>query len=69
MDMNQRMIELETKISYQEHLLQELNDVIVLQQKEITSLQVMQERMLKQMKALSPSQLARPEEESPPPHY
>jgi len=66
--MENRLIELETKISYQEHLLQELNDVIASQQQQIDRLEKEMKRMREHLKG-SDSQLARPEEEAPPPHY
>ena len=37
--MENRVVELETKISYQEHLLQELNEVVITQQNQIDALE------------------------------
>ena len=67
--MEDRIIELETKISYQEHLIQELNDVITHQQKQIDALEVEMKRIRDHLKSSNASQIARPEEEVPPPHY
>ena len=69
MDLENRIIELETKISYQEHLIQELNDVITHQQKQIDALELQMKRIQDHLKNSSSSQIARPEEEVPPPHY
>jgi len=69
MDLENRIIELETKISYQDHLLQELNEVITLQQKQIDRLEKDSRRMLEHLKASHTSGIARPEEDVPPPHY
>ena len=69
MDLNERIIELETKSSYQEHLIQELNDVVISQQKQIDSLQASMQRVSDYLKNNQGSQLARPDEEVPPPHY
>ncbi len=69
MDLNERMIELETKSSYQEHLIQELNEVIISQQKQIDALEASIQRMSDYLKNNQGSQLARPDEEVPPPHY
>jgi len=69
MDLNERIIELETKSSYQEHLMQELNEVVIAQQKQIDALQVSTQRMSDYLKNNQGSQLARPDEEVPPPHY
>jgi SlyX protein len=69
MDLNERIIELETKSSYQEHLTQELNEVVISQQKQIDALQASVQRMSDYLKNNQGSQLARPDEEVPPPHY
>ena len=67
--MEDRIIELETKISYQEHLIQELNDVITHQQKQIDALEAEMKRIRDHLKSSNASNIARPEEEVPPPHY
>ncbi|PCI41677.1 MAG: hypothetical protein COB41_10420 [Proteobacteria bacterium] len=69
MDLNERMIELETKSSYQEHLIQELNEVIISQQKQLDALEARMQRMSDYLKNNQGSQIARPDEEVPPPHY
>jgi len=69
MDLNERIIELETKSSYQEHLIQELNEVVISQQKQMDALEASMQRMSDYLKNNQGSQLARPEEEVPPPHY
>jgi SlyX protein len=67
--MEKRIIELETKLSYQDHMIQELNDVVTGQQKQIDALEVELRRIREHLKGSSESQLARPDEEVPPPHY
>jgi len=67
--MEKRLIELETKISYQDHIIGELNDVIIRQQKQIDRLEKSVKHLQEHLKGSSDSGLARPEEESPPPHY
>jgi len=69
MDLENRIIELETKISYQEHLIQELNDVITSQQKQIDQLERDIHQIRDHLKQANTSQIAKPEEEVPPPHY
>jgi len=64
-----RLTELETKISYQDHLIGELNDVVVRQQQQIDQLEKQMIRLNDHMKQASGSGLARPDEEVPPPHY
>ncbi|MDQ6967886.1 MAG: SlyX family protein [Mariprofundaceae bacterium] len=69
MELNDRIIELETKSSYQEHLIQELNEVVISQQKQMDALETSMQRMSDYLKNNQGSQLARPDEEVPPPHY
>ncbi|MDX8411243.1 MAG: SlyX family protein [Mariprofundaceae bacterium] len=67
--MDERIIELETKMAYQDHTIHELSDVIAGQQKQIDALEAKMERVLEHLKAITASDIARPEEEAPPPHY
>ncbi|MDX8403303.1 MAG: SlyX family protein [Mariprofundaceae bacterium] len=69
MDLEKHIIELETKVSYQDHIIQELNDVVTSQQKQIDVLESEFKRLREHLKTSSSSQLARPDEEVPPPHY
>ena len=69
MDLENRIIELETKISYQDHTVQELNEVVTEQQRQIDQLEKNVNKLSEHLKAQNPSDLARPEEEAPPPHY
>jgi len=67
--MEERLIELETKISYQDHLIGELNDVVTRQQQQIDKLEKEMKKMIDHLKAPDDSGIARPDEEAPPPHY
>jgi len=67
--MQNRMIELETRIAYQDHTIGELNEVVTNQQQQIDQLEKAVEQLRRHLKQSSSSGLARPEEESPPPHY
>lgn len=69
MDLEQRIIELETKISYQDHLIQELNEVVFSQQRQIDALEKGLKHIREHLKGSHASDIARPEEEAPPPHY
>ncbi|HTL47775.1 MAG TPA: SlyX family protein [Verrucomicrobiae bacterium] len=62
-----RIIELEKKMAFQEHTIEQLNEVVILQQKKLEAL----ERETKQLKqqAASGAFIKKPEEETPPPHY
>lgn len=65
--MEKRITELEKKAAFQEHLLEELNSVILEHQKKIEAL----ERQLQWMKehSVRPDLVIPRDEETPPPHY
>jgi SlyX protein len=67
--MNDRLIDLESRLAFQEHTLEELNQVVIEQQRQLAllteRLRVLEERV----RASQPSQIATEAEESPPPHY
>jgi SlyX protein len=68
MDENARLQEIETKIAFQEDLLESLNEALTGQQRQLEVLQ----RQLRQMHYLMESAREgsiNPKEESPPPHY
>ena len=67
--MDDRLIELESRIAFQDHTLQELNEVIVRQQREIDELRRELEALRAQLEALAPALVASRSEETPPPHY
>ncbi|MDQ6961891.1 MAG: SlyX family protein [Mariprofundaceae bacterium] len=66
--MEDRIIELETKSAYQEHLLQELNDVIISQQQQIDDLKAMLKMLQKQFQTDHQNTPVTTEREVPP-HY
>ena len=65
--MQQRLTELERKISYQDKLLQELNEVIFGLSKRLDQLESRQKAMNDQF--ASGNLAKRQEDETPPPHY
>jgi len=67
--METRIIALETSLAYQERLIQDLNGVIASQQKQIDALRTDIDRILSHLKAADAVQIARPDEDTPPPHY
>jgi len=67
--MESRLTELEMKISYQDHVIGELNDVVTRQQKELDQLEKAVLRLNEHLKQADGSGLARADEEVPPPHY
>lgn len=68
-DIENRAVEIETRLAFQEHTLQALNDVVTHQQQQIEALvreiQALKDRLL----AAAPSPVGPPEDEKPPPHY
>jgi len=67
--METRIVELETRVAFQEHALQELNAVVARQQQEILQLRRELEALRAQIRALAPAPVADRGEEPPPPHY
>jgi len=67
--MNDQIIELETRIAYQDHLIGELNEVVTRQQQQIDRIEQQLDRLQRALKHSGGSGLARPDEEVPPPHY
>jgi SlyX protein len=67
--MPDRLVELETRIAFQDDTLQQLNAVVVRQQQEIDRLTREIEALKQQLRALAPAPVAGPAEETPPPHY
>ena len=67
--MEKRIIELETKLAYQEDTLEQLNQIVTKQQDEITVLTLSLQKLHQQVKQMAPSNLASIDQEAPPPHY
>ncbi|MEW5756223.1 MAG: SlyX family protein [Pseudomonadota bacterium] len=67
--MEDRIIELETRLAFQEDTLQQLNDIVTRQQDQIDLLHRRLLTLTDQMRSLAPSNIAPQSEETPPPHY
>lgn len=67
--LEERIIELETRLSFQDRLLQELNDVVTGQQKQMDALEKDMRRIREYLKTATPGDAAPPAEDVPPPHY
>ncbi len=67
--MEERIIELEIKLSYQEDLVQELNRIVTQQQFRIDRLQSTCELLHEKIKSLQDFAPPVPESEQLPPHY
>lgn len=69
MDYEAHIVDLETRFIYQEAALQELNDVIVRQQKMLDSLGHQLELLKQQMRSQAQFDVMPTSQEPPPPHY
>ncbi len=67
--MDDRLVELESRLAFQDHTIQELNDVITQQQQQLDLLRVEVERLKQQIKEIDLLQTAPASEEALPPHY
>jgi SlyX protein len=68
-DMESRVTNLESKVAFQDDLLESLNGIVAAQQQQIDLLQQQVQVLYDQMRSLSPSNLAMEELEERPPHY
>lgn len=67
--METRLVELETRLAFQEHTLQALNDVVTGQQQQIEALVREIQTLKDRLRAAAPSLVGPLEDEKPPPHY
>ncbi|WP_020558644.1 SlyX family protein [Thiofilum flexile] len=67
--MEQRLERLEMLFMEQEQTLDSLSEQVYLQQKEITQLRLEIHQLKERLKGFTPSIIASPAEETPPPHY
>ena len=67
--MEDRIIELESRLAHQDHLLQELNDVLTDQQSRLMQLENLCRSMADRLQALGEMMPATSGGDEPPPHY
>lgn len=67
--MEDRLEALETRLVFQDHEIQTLNDVIISQQARIDELAEQLRVLQDKMKDMKPSAVGPASEETPPPHY
>lgn len=68
--LNQRICELETKLSFQENTIEDLNNVIINQQFSLDKMQQQLRLLAQKIRNLEPNNnIASQSEETPPPHY
>ena len=64
-----RLVDIETKIAYQENTIKELNDVVCKQQEEIAQLQKTCKLLFNQLKTVSVEPSGNNPKDEIPPHY
>ncbi len=67
--MEERLAELEMRVTFQDQTIQELNEVVTRQQAQIDRLAREVETLKSHLAGLAPSLVIPAEEEKPPPHY
>ncbi|MDG6895202.1 SlyX family protein [Volucribacter amazonae] len=65
----QRIKELEMKVTFQESVIEDLNQSLVAQQFLLDKIQRQLRHLANKLKDLQPSNIASQSEETPPPHY
>jgi len=68
-DLNQRIEELELKITFQDDLIEQLNQSLIQQQDDIRNLMRLIEKMGNDMQDLQEASVIDQSQEPPPPHY
>lgn len=67
--MDERLIELETRVAFQDDLLHQLNEIVSRQSVELDSLILQVRRLQERMEGMEPPHMKSQAEETPPPHY
>lgn len=68
-NLDANLVELETRIAFQEHTLHALNEVVTHQQQQIDVLVREIQTLKDRLRAAAPSPVGSLEDEKPPPHY
>ena len=66
---DEKLIDIETKIAHQEHLLSELNDALTNQKAQIAELEQLCRSLVERFRALSEGGGGNEDDDKPPPHY
>lgn len=67
--MNEQLIDLQTRLAFQEDNIGEINRTLAAQANEIRELRLEIDALKRQVRTLTPSNIASESEETPPPHY
>lgn len=68
MNLDERVMELESRLAFQDDTIQALNDVLVIQRRELDYLKQQMAAMLKRQEEIG-NQFETFEQDAPPPHY
>lgn len=68
-DLESRLQELETRLAFQDDLINTLSEQVAKQEMDIRELWEAKRLLHKQLKDVSPSNIKSEQEETPPPHY
>jgi SlyX protein len=68
-ELNTRIERLENRLMHQEAALEEMTRILLAEELQIREHSELLKRLAEHVRVLLPSQLALPEEETPPPHY
>lgn len=68
-ELEARLDELETRLAFQDDLINTLSEQVARQEMDIRELWEAKRLLNKQLKDVSPSNIKREDEETPPPHY
>jgi len=61
--------ELQTKVAFQEHTIDVLNEALSSQQKQLDDIAFKVRHVVERVQSIEPSNIAKQSEEAPPPHY
>ncbi len=68
-DLKARICHLESRFTFNEDSLEQLNQVLVTQQQQIDKLTKQVTYLANRIRSIKPDYIATPDEETPPPHY
>ena len=66
---NSYIEELQTKVAFQEHTIEALNDALAGREKQLDDIAFKVRHGVDRVKSIEPSNIAKQSEETPPPHY
>ena len=67
--LEERVVELETRLAFQEQAVAELSDALAQARLELSSIEVLRRRALEELHASRPDDAGDPADDPPPPHY